>query len=178
MRLITTQVQFRSVAGALARSEVDLAVTVADEVPAGTVRHTLFVGGFVCVFDPRFAKVGARLTRMSYLGHQHVIVSYNGDLRGVVEDLLGVSRSVRVSVPSFHAVGGLVEGSPLLATVPALVARDLARERPRLRVAPLPFTLPAGKMELLVRGPLADDPAVGFVRERIERIARRAAASP
>ncbi|MBK6517747.1 MAG: LysR family transcriptional regulator [Polyangiaceae bacterium] len=174
LRLIVTSVTFRTVAAALSSGAAELAVTVADEVPAGTLRRTLFVGGFVCLFDPRFARLGPRLTRKKYLDHEHVIVSYNGDLRGLVEDLLGVRRRVRVSVPSFHAVGKLVEGSALLATVPALVAQHLIEERPKLRAMPLPFELPRTPMEVLWRGPLADDPAVLFVIERIVKIAKGA----
>jgi hypothetical protein len=45
----------------------------------------------VCLFDPRHARVKvAKATRMvsekDYFAHEHVIVSYNGDLRGVAAD--------------------------------------------------------------------------------------------
>lgn len=53
-----------------------------------------------------------------------MVISYNGDLRGVVEDALGLQRRVRVSVPTFQGLGAILEGSALLATVPALVARE------------------------------------------------------
>ena len=125
MRLIVRPVQFRTVADALGSSAVDLAVTVADELPAGSRRLELFTGGFVCLYDPRHARVGKRLTMERYLEHEHVIVSYNGDLRGIVEDLLGVQRRVRVSVPTFHGIGAMVDGSGLLATVPTMVAREV-----------------------------------------------------
>lgn len=171
MKLVVIPVQFRTVGDALATQRVDLAVTVADDVPAGTVRETLFRGNFVCLFDPRRARVGKRLTRERYLAHEHVIVSYNGDLRGIVEDLLGVNRDVRVSVPSFHGLGALVEGTALLATVPAMVAAQIRSERPRLRTAPLPFSL-GGAMELLSRGAVADDPAVRFLRDLVLRVVR------
>jgi len=171
MRVVVLPVQFRTVGSALASGAIDLAVTVADEVPSGIARRTLFVGGFVCLYDPRHARIGKRLTRASYLAHQHVIVSYNGDLRGIVEDLLGIDRKVRVSVPTFHPVGALVEGSDLLATVPERVAREVLVHRPRLRTAHLPFPLGATPMELLYRSALADDPALQFVMEHITRIA-------
>jgi LysR family transcriptional activator of mexEF-oprN operon len=178
MRIVVLPVQFRTVAEALATGRVDLAVTVADDLPAGTHRETLFTGGFVCLYDPRHADVGPRLTRAKYLAHAHVVVSYNGDLRGVVEDQLGIQRRVRVSVPSFHAVGVIVEGSPLLATVPAIVAREIVGARPRLRTAPLPFDLGSAPapLELLARSAVADDGAVAFVRSVILRLAKKEAA--
>lgn len=174
MRLVVTPVQFRTVARALATSAVDLAVTVADELPAGATRKTLFQGGFVCLFDGRHVKAARRLSRETYLAHPHVVVSYNADLRGIVEDSLGIQRDVRVSVPTFHDVGALVLGTRLMATVPRLVGRDAVRRHPKLRALPLPFALGGAPMELCVRSGLADDDAVRFVAGHVERIAARA----
>ena len=123
MRVVVLPVQFRTVGEALASGSVDVAVTVADELPASIRRRALFQGGFVCLHDPRHARLPKKLTVQSYLAHDHVIVSYNGDLRGVVEDVLDIQRTVRVSVPSFQSVGALVDGSALLATVPGMVAQ-------------------------------------------------------
>lgn len=172
MRLIVVPVQFRTIAEALGSSAVDLAVTVADELPADTRRLTLFTGGFVCLFDPRHARVGTRLTLERYLAHEHVIVSYNGDLRGIVEDVLGVQRRVRVSVPTFQSIGALVEGSALLATVPQMVAREITSLRPSLRTATLPMTLGSAPMELLWRSMVEDDEAIRFMRELVVRVTK------
>lgn len=174
LRLVVLPVQFRTIADALGSSAVDLAVTVADELPAGTRRVPLFTGGFVCLFDPRHARVGKRLTLERYLEHDHVIVSYNGDLRGVVEDMLGVQRRVRVSVPTFHGVGAIVEGSALLATVPGIVAREIRSLRPALRTTALPLALGGTPMELLWRAAVEDDEAVAFVRDLVTRVAKAA----
>ncbi|WP_224365574.1 LysR family transcriptional regulator [Hyalangium versicolor] len=169
MRIVSIPVQFRTIAEALSSSAVDLAVTVADELPADVRRLTLFSGGFVCLFDPRHARVGKRLTLERYLEHDHVIVSYNGDLRGVVEDILGIQRSVRVSVPTFHSVGAIVEGSALLATVPLVVARELMAQRPHLQTTVLPFAPSTAPMELLWRSTVEDDEAIRFMRDLVLR---------
>ncbi len=174
IRLVVVPVQFRTVGEALASGRAELAVTVADELPAGITRRTLFVGDFVCVLDPRHARPGRRLTRASYLAHEHVVVSYNQDVRGIVEDLLGEARKVRVSVSSFHAVGRLVEGGPLLATVPRVLALDLVRERRALRIVELPFELPRSPLELLTRASVEDDPSVAYVRELVSRLCAEA----
>jgi LysR family transcriptional regulator, mexEF-oprN operon transcriptional activator len=174
MRLVVVPVQFRTVAQALASGAVDCAVTVADELPAGTRRSPLFTGTFTCLFDPRHARVGKRLTRAAYLAHHHVVVSYNGDLRGIVEDFLGMTRNVRISVPSFQSVGALVDGSALLATVPLMVARQTMRWHPELRTAALPFPIAGTPMELLWRGALDDDDPVRFVMRHVTAIAKAA----
>ncbi len=174
MRLVTLPVQFRTVGEALASRRIDAAVTVADDLPGAIRRRALFSGGFVCLFDPRHARLGAgRLTERRYFEHEHVVVSYNGDLRGIVEDATERRRQVRCSVSSFANIGALVEGSARLATIPALVAAQVRATRPRLRTAPLPFSLPGAPMELLWPTTGDDDDAARFVRERIVRVAAK-----
>jgi LysR family transcriptional activator of mexEF-oprN operon len=167
MRLVVLPVQFRTVGEALASRRVDVAVTVADELPAGARRQPIFSGGFVCLYDPRRARVAKKLTLKRYLDHEHVIVSYNGDLRGVVEDMLRLQRKVRVSVSSFQAVGAVVEGTSLLATVPLLVGRAMKRLHPRLATTQLPFSLGRAPLEMVWRDAVEDDEAHRFLRGRI-----------
>lgn len=88
-----------------------------------------------------------RPTERAYL--EHLIVSYNGDLRGMVEDLLGRERRVRCAVAGFGAIGAVVEGSALVATVPRIVAQQIVRQRPKLRLARLPLAHDDGGMDLL-----------------------------
>lgn len=171
LQVIVLPVQWRTVGEALVNGRLDLAVTVADELPADITRTSLFVGGFTCLYDGRKLRLPRELSEEAYFSHAHVIVSYNGDLRGIVEDTLGRTRNVRVSVPSFAAVGPVIDGSRLLATVPELTAQVIRKTRPHLRTAHLPFDLGGTPMELLCRKASADDPALAFVRERIERIA-------
>jgi LysR family transcriptional activator of mexEF-oprN operon len=176
MRLVVLPVQFRSVAQAITTRQVDLAVTVADEMPAGIARRALYQGAFVCLFDPRHHRVrGGRISSAEYFAGDHVIVSYNGDLRGVVEDLVQRRRRVRCSLPSFGSVGAVIDGTALLATVPELVAREVRRTRPHLRTAELPFALGSAPMELLWPAALDDDEAASFVRGLIAEIAARQA---
>jgi DNA-binding transcriptional LysR family regulator len=104
------------------------------------------------------------------------VVSYNGDLRGIVEDLLGVVRKARVSVPTFHGVGAIVEGSALLATVPETVADGILSERPNLRKTrrPCPEAMGGSAMELVWRRAIEDDGAIAFVMDHVKAIAARA----
>jgi len=175
MRLIVVPIQFRTVAQALASNRIDLAITVADELGSDVQRQQLFSGGFVCVYDSRRVKLGKKVTLEKYLAHDHVLVSYNGDLRGIVEDTLGIQRRVRVSVPSFVSVGAALDGTALLATLPHIVARHVMDKHAGLRAAQLPFDLQGTYVELLWRNARSDDEALCFVREHIIRISRTAA---
>ncbi len=172
MRVIVVPVQFRTVAEALASRRVDLAVTVADDLPSSVQRTILFRGGFVCLFDPRHARLGKTLRESDYFAHDHVIVSYNADLRGVIEDIVQKTRRVRCSLSSFANIGAIVDGSPLLATVPALVAGEIRRVRPHLRTLALPFRMTSGGMELLWLTVDDDDAAGRFLRAKILELAK------
>ncbi len=164
LRLIATPVQFRSVGEALASGRVELAVTVADALPAMVRRKALFWGDFVCLFDSRRLKLGRRVSERAYFDAEHVIVSYNADLRGIVEDALGKTRRTRCSVSSFASVAAIVEGSSLVATVPRLLAREAAARFQTLQLAELPFRLQGAGTELLWPASTDDDDACRFLR--------------
>jgi LysR family transcriptional activator of mexEF-oprN operon len=173
LRIVVLPIQFRTVTDGLLSGRIDLAVTVADELPAGMRRLPLFTGGFACLFDPRCVRLPKRLTVERYLAEEHVIVSYNGDLRGIVEDLLGLHRRVRISVPSFQSVAAAVSGTTLLATVPEIVTRDVQKTHPKLATCELPFKLEGTPLELVWRGSQDAAGALRFVREHIAQIASR-----
>ncbi|MCB9596637.1 MAG: LysR family transcriptional regulator [Sandaracinaceae bacterium] len=171
LRVVVLPVQFRSVGAAMLSGRVDLAVTVADDLPAGVSRRTLYHGNFVCLYDPAHVRLGRRPTLERYLAQRHVIVSYNGDLRGILEDIFGVTRQVRCSVASFDAIGPVVDGSQLVATVPARVADTILALRPHLATARVPVRMQGTPVELLARRAVEDDPAVRYVRDRLFEIA-------
>jgi LysR family transcriptional activator of mexEF-oprN operon len=173
IRIVAIPVQFRTV-GAELGSGLAAAITVADELPATIRRERLFYGGFTCLYDPRHAKL-RRLTEAEYFAHDHVIVSYNGDLRGIVEDMYGKARKVRCSVSSFANIGALVDGTAMLATIPELVAVKILATRPHLKTRPLPSTMKieGSHAELLWPAVTDDDEPCKFVRAKIREIARR-----
>ncbi|HVY30860.1 MAG TPA: LysR family transcriptional regulator [Polyangiaceae bacterium] len=167
LRLVVTPVQFRNVADALTGGHVDLAVTVADALPASVRRKALFWGDFVCLFDKRHVRPSKKLSERTYFEHEHVIVSYNADLRGIVEDMLQKTRKTRCSVTSFANIAAIVENSALLATVPRLVARAATARRPHLAWAELPFQLAGADTELLWPSATDDDEACAFLRAAV-----------
>jgi LysR family transcriptional activator of mexEF-oprN operon len=173
MRVVVTCVQFRSVGAALAAG-LDAAVTVADELPATIHRQPLFSDVFTCLYDSRRTRLRT-LTEKEYFARPHVIVSYNGDLRGIVEDALHRTRIVRCSVSSFAHIGALVEETTMLATVPKTVAERIRAVRPHLKTKPLPFALPSSTLDLLWPAAMDDDEPCRFLREKIVTIARAAA---
>lgn len=171
MRVIALPVQFRTVSDALASRQVDMAITVADELPSSVRRQELFRSSFVCLFDARRVRLKPRFSEREYFAREHVIVSYNGDLRGVVEDSLHKQRQVRCAVASFAQVGEVLNGSPLIATVPIPVALHMQTLYPHLKSAPCPVALRGAPVELLWPQAVDGDEACRFVREHLARIA-------
>lgn len=169
MRVVATPVQFRTVGHALAGG-LDAAVTVADELPASIRREPLHKGGFICLYDPRHARIRS-LTAKEYFARPHVVVSYNGDLRGIVEDALKRTRDVRCSVSSFAHIGAIIEGTEMLATVPEIVAGAIRAVRPHLRTKPLPFTIEASYLDLLWPATTDDDEPCKFLRAKLIELA-------
>ncbi|WP_437647565.1 LysR family transcriptional regulator [Sorangium sp. So ce362] len=177
MRVIAVPVQFRTIAAALAGG-LDAAVTVADDLPATVRRQALYCGGFVCLFDPRHTRLRRTLTTEDYFALDHVIVSYNGDLRGIVEDVVQRSRKVRCSVSTFANLGALLDGNALVATVPVIVAAHIRETRRHLATRPLPFTIEGTPTELVWPSSTDDDDACRFVRGKIVEVARSASPKP
>jgi LysR family transcriptional regulator, mexEF-oprN operon transcriptional activator len=170
MQIVSLPVQFRTVSAALSQG-LDMAVTVADELPRSIVRQELRRSPFVCVFDSRCVK-RRRLTEDQYFALEHVVVSYNGDLRGVVEDTGKRARTVRCSVSGFANLRAILEGTALVATVPAIVAENLVMHTSHLRAVSMPFELASAPLELLWPNRLEEDPAARFVRDQILMLAK------
>ena len=72
---------------------------------------------------------------------------------------------------SFGSIGAMVSGGRLVATVPVIVATQILRLRPHLRVSSIPFPHEPGSIDLLWPRALDVDPACRFVRDAIIRIA-------
>ena len=170
MRVIAIPVQFRTVGAALAAG-LDAAVTVADELPSSVRRTPLLSGGVMCLYDPRHVKVG-KLTLDEYFSHEHIIVSYNGDLRGFVEDHYHRTRNVRCSIASFANLGAIIDGTRMLASVPEIVAKYIVATRPHLRMKKPPFEYSGSAGELLWPAATDDDEASRFARAKIVEIVR------
>jgi LysR family transcriptional activator of mexEF-oprN operon len=170
VRIVAVPVQFRTVGAALAAG-LDAAITVADDLPSTILRLRLMRGGFTCLYDPRHTRLRT-LTEAEYFARQHVVVSYNGDLRGIVEDFLGKQRKVRCSISTFANLGALIDGTAMLATIPELVATHIRATRPHLRTKPLPFQLSGSYSELLWPIATDDDEPCKFIRTKIVEIAR------
>jgi LysR family transcriptional activator of mexEF-oprN operon len=174
MRVVSLPVNFRTVGDAFTGLRLDAAVTVADDLPATIRRTPLHTSRFVCLFDPQHVQLGRRVSEADYFACDHVVVSYNGDLRGVIEDMVRKQRRIRCSVSTFANLGALIDGSALVATVPDTVAHYIRQVRPHLEIRRLPFDhiVGGGATELLWPATTDDDAPCRFARDWIIKLAR------
>ena len=181
LQLIVKQLQFHTVEELLLADKVHLALAVADPLPRSIMREAIVFPkrenhGFVGLFDPRHVKLPATLTEREYFAQEHVIVSYAGDVRGIIEDSLGKQRKVRVSVPAFSLVADVVEGSALVATLPRSLAEHIQERRPRLGITTLPFSFDTPTLDLLWTRVRDGDQVVQFMRTVLVDVVRKVAA--
>lgn len=107
---------------------------------SGLYRRGLLQDRYACFVDRSHPLAQAPLTLESYAAANHIAVNYDGGWRPFYRsalDALGVSITPRVELPSFGAIGNIIEGSDLLLTAPSALASVLL---PRAIMLEPPFS--------------------------------------
>lgn len=172
VRLMTRPVNFRSAREVLDDDGLDLAISVFDELPPHIARERLFESPFVGLHSPAQLTLPDPLTLEAYLSLNHVIVSYNGDFRGIVEDQLGPTqprRQVKLALSGFAAVPYVLQSAPLVATLPATLARRFASQFGLTSFA-LPLPIQGQPVEMVWPRRKDADPAHEWLRAQISEV--------
>ncbi len=173
--LIVRAVDSTHVGAMLDNGSIEAAMGYFDDLPAHHARVTLCHHEFACLFDPRQLDIGT-LDLPTYLAHEHILVSQNGDLSGAVDERLGelgLARRVVASAARFSALPSWLTRSPVLATLSADIAQEMARTQ-GLHTRPLPFAVDGYDIQLAWHRRLDDDAAASWFRALIERVAQDA----
>jgi LysR family transcriptional activator of mexEF-oprN operon len=165
--LTVRHADYRSAPELLASGEVSMVVGyVEDDLPANAKRRRLVEGRFVVLrADPATEPI----TLDAYCARSHALVTYRGDLSGIMDDTLarlGRSRRVVLGLTGFALLPLVLAGTDMLATVPDIVAETLAAHG-GLRIDPTPFPAPASPVLLAWRGATDADPAERWLRNAI-----------
>lgn len=161
----------------LLRGDIDLAIGffpgVVAQLQGATdtpIRHErLYRGEYVCVMRKDHPLADKELTLESYCNADHLLVSFSGRARGLVDDaLLSVNRERRIllTVNQFFTAGKVVAASNLLMVLPrhlieatgmteALIAKDL------------PFAMPDVHIDMLWHERDARSPGHRWLREQL-----------
>jgi DNA-binding transcriptional LysR family regulator len=161
----------------LLRGDIDLAIGffpgVVAQLQGATdtpIRHErLYRGEYVCVMRKDHPLANQELTLDTYCEADHLLVSFSGRARGLVDDaLLTLNRERRIllTVNQFFTAGKVVSGSDLLMVLPrhlieatgmteALIAKDL------------PFPMPEVHIDMLWHERDARSPGHRWLRDQL-----------
>lgn len=155
----------RAVPEQLAAGELDLLLHTPGAIPQALHARKLYDEEFLCVLrrDHPAAKRPLDLDTFCALGHAMVSPA-GGGFSGAVDEALaalGRARTVKVSVNSFLLVPALIEGTDLIASVPARLAR---RWSAQLAVLSPPCALPGFGVSMAWHPRSHADPAQVWLR--------------
>lgn len=141
---------------------------------ADILQKRLFADHYRVFYDP--AVRDAPATAKDYLAAEHITVVYAPNRPLDLDATLlrqGIERRFAVQVPGFSGLPTFMAGTPLLATVPGLLARHLMRD---LASAPVPVPCPEMPMYLIWHQRHQQDLAHQWLRQQLEAIAQPLAA--
>lgn len=133
----------RAALEALAAGEIDFAVGRFWTLPKTLAARPLFEESYAVAVRRDHPTIAADPTMEAYLEARHVVVSLDGDLRGIVDIALeadGRSRTVAAAVPYFLAALSTAAATDCIVTLPTRIARTYAGSF-GLRVFRPPLTL-------------------------------------
>jgi LysR family transcriptional regulator, mexEF-oprN operon transcriptional activator len=154
---------------------VDLALSVFHDVRSGLVKQEIGEASYSCIFDGHSDK-GNRISLKEYVSAGHVLTSFSGDHKGVVDMALARikrRRRIVVATQEFSSVPFYLHGTDLIATLPTYAARMYAKKL-RLTWSPLPFPMPKLTLSLLWHGRFAHDPGHVWFRDLVRKAAEHA----
>jgi DNA-binding transcriptional LysR family regulator len=170
----------------LLRADIDLAIGFFPGVVAQLsgelatpIRHErLYSGRYVCVMRRDHPLAKGPLTLDAYCNAKHLLVSFSGRARGLVDDALariGRERRILLTVNQFFTAGKVVANSDLITVLPRhlIASTGIGHEMVDLE---LPFDMPDVHVDMLWHERDARNLAHKWMREHLTTIA--AAASP
>jgi len=165
----------------LREDRCDLLITPLPPSGSDIVQKRLLQDHYVCYYDPRVRSAPA--TQAQYLAARHITVVYTDNERLDFDrrlEVSGLHRDIAISVPSFSGVGAFLRGSDMLASMPGLLAQEMARGFASARI-PLPSraaSLTKLPMYMVWHQRYQKDPAHLWLREQLEETCRLVAAAP
>ncbi|QBQ39052.1 LysR family transcriptional regulator [Pseudoduganella plicata] len=155
----------------LENGQIDLAIGPQVDGPRWLRTRRLRTMAFRCLYR-RSLTDGTPLTLDQYVANPHVLVSYRAVFESAADEMLaglGLRRDVRCTTPRFATLPELLRASPLIATVPDVLAERWAGRQ--LVDSPIPFALPGFVATAAWHARRAQDPALVWLLGAIEVVA-------
>ncbi|MFI8483301.1 LysR family transcriptional regulator [Pseudomonas sp. NPDC078700] len=165
--LVIRRTNYLLMPGLLSSGEISVGVAYTEELPANAKRKVVRRSKAMML---RADTVPGALSLDDYCARPHALVSFAGDLGGFVDselEKLGRKRRVVLAVPQFNALGPLLSGTDIVASVPDYTAVALTAAG-GLRTEPLPLETQTFELHMAWRGAQDNDPAERWLRSRIQ----------
>ncbi len=166
VRLEAVALEVEDIEGALASGGLDLAVGFLPGLGPPVRRLQLFRDPYVCLM--RSDHPIRSLTRKSFLGASHALVSYRGGHR-VIEEALeraGLARRIALRVPHFTVVPMVLERTDLVLVLPERVAKVYARTG-QMKYLPAPVPIPPADVGVFWHERFDADAGNRWLREQL-----------
>lgn len=172
----------------LLRGDIDLAIGFFPGVvaqlaggPDTPIRHErLYSGHYVCVMRKDHPLANAKLTIDAYCAANHLLVSFSGRARGLVDEALtqlNRERRILLTVNQFFTAGRVVANSNLITVLPRHLIASTGMSG-ALIAKELPFGLPAVHIDMLWHERDARSPAHKWLREHLTAMTADTTSSP
>ncbi|MCK9685373.1 LysR family transcriptional regulator [Scleromatobacter humisilvae] len=169
-QLAMQRVDLQTLPEQMASGEIDLALLTAQPMPAALHARKLYDEGFLCVMRLGHPAAAKSMDLDTFCSLAHMLVSTSGGgFVGAVDGALQAlnrSRRVQISVNSFLLVPRLIEGTDLIATVPARLARHWAGQ---LAVVSVPLEVPGFSVSMAWHARAHADPAQVWLRDTMRK---------
>jgi len=153
--------------------EIELAVVRLPTGPQWQRERMVLEMGFRCVYDPVQITLAGDITLEQYTALPHLLVSYRAAFESATDTALatqGLRRNVCYTTPRFSSVPGVLGASPMISTVPDVLARRWEASG-RLRSCPVPVALPGFTISMAWHARRDNDPALQWLMGLIKDIA-------
>lgn len=173
LRIAVHPLSFSTIAEELADGRIDLAISVAGYLPSDLNSMALMKERYVLAMGRSHPLAHKkRINLDEFCRFEHIVVSPSGGaFTAPVDEALarkGRERCVRISVPSFALVPGLLRGSDLFCTVPS----RLVRPRKEIQIARGPFPGMVTELNAVWQRRVHDDDAHRWFRSVLQQVAR------
>lgn len=156
----------------LQQEEIDLAVGPFSTDLRWQRSEMLATVPYCCVARAGIIGSGGKLTVKRFASLPHVMVTYRGATRGIVDEALalrGIERRIVCTVPGFSSVPRVLKELPAVATVPGVLA-DAWRREYGLETAELPVKLAPTHVAIVKHQSRDNDPAIRWLVDIIKSV--------
>lgn len=153
------------------RGDIDVAVAgFFGDLPEGFYRQPLVEDDFACILRQNHPAAAKALPLKAYLKLDHLLISPQGDLTGIVDKelaRLGHKRRVVAGIANFLTPGWVIAASDLVLTAPRRLVNLYAQHLP-LRILEVPLVLPKIQLVQVWHERTQNDPLHRFFRRLLQ----------